>query len=103
MKEQLETVFSMRSVLRLCYIWREPSRPDRLARQLHRPQNRVHSTIGNLDRLTPVREVHVAPQIPYVFDYVVMQNRGIRNPKRRKTESPCYWTRRNRVSEVQDA
>jgi hypothetical protein len=26
--------------------------------------------IGNLDRCTPVRELHVAFKIPYVFDYM---------------------------------
>jgi hypothetical protein len=38
--------------------------------KLQRLQNRVLRTIGNLDRRTPVRELHVAFKIPYVYDYV---------------------------------
>jgi hypothetical protein len=37
---------------------------------LHCLQNRVLSPIGNLDRGTPVRELHVAFIIPYVYDYI---------------------------------
>jgi hypothetical protein len=33
-------------------------------------QRRIHRAIGNLDRCTPVRELHVAFRIPYVYDYM---------------------------------
>jgi hypothetical protein len=33
-------------------------------------QNRVHRAIGNLDRLTPVRNFHLAFKIPYVYDCI---------------------------------
>jgi hypothetical protein len=38
--------------------------------KLQRLQNRVLRVTGNLDRCTPVRELHKAFQIPYVYDYV---------------------------------
>jgi hypothetical protein len=38
--------------------------------KLQRLQNRVLRTIGNLDRSTPVRELHLAFKIPYVYDYI---------------------------------
>jgi hypothetical protein len=38
--------------------------------KLHRLQNRVLRAIRNLDRGTPVRELHVAFKFPYVYDYV---------------------------------
>jgi hypothetical protein len=31
--------------------------------------NRVLRAVGNLDRCTPIREMHVASQIPYVYEY----------------------------------
>jgi hypothetical protein len=37
---------------------------------LQRLQNRGLRVIGNHDRLTPVRELHVAFKIPYVYDYI---------------------------------
>jgi hypothetical protein len=33
-------------------------------------QNRVLGAIGNLDRCTPVHELHMAFKIPYVYDHV---------------------------------
>jgi hypothetical protein len=33
-------------------------------------QNRVLRVIGNLDRLTPVRDLHLVFKIPYVYDYI---------------------------------
>jgi hypothetical protein len=33
-------------------------------------QNRVLRAIGNLDRHTPVRDLHLAFKIPYVYDYI---------------------------------
>jgi hypothetical protein len=38
--------------------------------KLQRLQNRVLRTIGNFPRRTPVRDMHVAFQIPYVYDYI---------------------------------
>jgi hypothetical protein len=36
--------------------------------KLQRLQNRVLRTIGNFPRRTTVRDLHVAFQIPYVYD-----------------------------------
>jgi hypothetical protein len=33
-------------------------------------QNRVLHAIGNLDTCTPVRDLHLAFKIPYVYDYI---------------------------------
>jgi hypothetical protein len=38
--------------------------------KLHRLQNRVLGAIRNLDRSTPVRDLHLAFKIPYVYDYI---------------------------------
>jgi hypothetical protein len=38
--------------------------------KLQRLQNRVLRTIGKLQRRTTVRDLHMAFQIPYVYDYV---------------------------------
>jgi hypothetical protein len=38
--------------------------------KLQHLQNRVLCTIGNLDRCTPVRKLHVIFKIPYMYDYV---------------------------------
>jgi hypothetical protein len=38
--------------------------------KLQRLQNRVFRTIGNLDRRTPVRKLHVAFKVPYLYDYI---------------------------------
>jgi hypothetical protein len=38
--------------------------------KLQRLQNKVLHTIGNLPRHTPIRDLHMALQIPYVYDYV---------------------------------
>jgi hypothetical protein len=38
--------------------------------KLQRLQNRVLRAIGNSDRRTPVREMHVAFEIPYGYDYI---------------------------------
>jgi hypothetical protein len=37
---------------------------------LQRSQNRVLRAIGNFDRRTPVRDLHLAFKIPYVYDYI---------------------------------
>jgi hypothetical protein len=38
--------------------------------KLQRLQNRVLRSIGNFDRGTPVREMHMVLKIPYVYDYI---------------------------------
>jgi hypothetical protein len=38
--------------------------------KLQRLQNRVLRAIGNLDRRTPVRDLHLAFKIPYVCDFI---------------------------------
>jgi hypothetical protein len=38
--------------------------------KLQRLQNRVLRTIGNSDWRTPVRDLHLAFKIPYVYDYI---------------------------------
>jgi hypothetical protein len=38
--------------------------------KLQRLQNKVFRTMGNLPRRTLVRDMHVAFQIPYVYDYI---------------------------------
>jgi hypothetical protein len=43
---------------------------DTHLKKLQRLQNRVLRAIGNLDRSTPVRDLHLAFNIPYVYDYV---------------------------------
>jgi hypothetical protein len=38
--------------------------------KLQRLQNKVLRTTGKLPRRTPVRDLHMAFQIPYVYDYI---------------------------------
>jgi hypothetical protein len=38
--------------------------------KLQRLQNKVLRTVGNFPRLTPVRELHMAFNLPYVYDYI---------------------------------
>jgi hypothetical protein len=38
--------------------------------KLQRLQNRVLRAIGNLDRSTPVRDLHLGFKIPYVYNYI---------------------------------
>jgi hypothetical protein len=38
--------------------------------KLQRPQNKVLRTIGNFPRRTPVRDLHIPFQIPYVYEYI---------------------------------
>jgi hypothetical protein len=38
--------------------------------KLQRLQNKVPRTIGNFPRRTSVRDMHMAFQIPYVYDYI---------------------------------
>jgi hypothetical protein len=38
--------------------------------KLQRLQNRVLRTVGDHDRRTPVRDLHLAFKIPYVYDYI---------------------------------
>jgi hypothetical protein len=38
--------------------------------KLQHLQNRVLRAIGNIDRRTPVRDLHLEFKIPYVYDYI---------------------------------
>jgi hypothetical protein len=38
--------------------------------KLQRLQNKVLRTIGNFSRRTPVRDLHIAFKIPFVYDYI---------------------------------
>jgi hypothetical protein len=54
--------------------WDDPGR--QAGRQTHLMklqglQNKVLRTIGNFLRRTPVRDLHIAFKIPYVYDYTV--------------------------------
>jgi hypothetical protein len=51
-----------------CPIWEYLA--DALLLKFQRLQKRVLSAIGNLDRCTPVRELHVTFKISYVYDYI---------------------------------
>jgi hypothetical protein len=59
--------------------------------KLQRLQNRVLRTIGNFPRHTSVRDMHVAFQIPYVYDYITnlcrKQTEVIQN---HENENVCY-------------
>jgi hypothetical protein len=65
--------------------------------KLQRLQNKVIRTNGNLPRCTLVRNMHVAFQIPYVYDYITKlcrrqaeiihnhQNENVRNIRQGET------------------
>jgi hypothetical protein len=38
--------------------------------KLQRLQNRIFRSIANLYRCTPVRELHVAFKVPYIYDFI---------------------------------
>jgi hypothetical protein len=69
--------------------------------KLQRLQNRVLRDIGNLDRSTPVPDLHLAFKIPYVYDYVtIMQRTGRSHPKSWKSKCTCNWTRITQAQEI---
>jgi hypothetical protein len=43
--------------------------------KLQRLQNKFLRTIGNLPRSTPIRDLHMAFNIPYVYDYITKLGR----------------------------
>jgi hypothetical protein len=51
-----------------CPAWE--SAADTHLLKLQRPQNKALRTIGNFPRRTPVRELHTAFNIPYVYDFI---------------------------------
>jgi hypothetical protein len=59
--------------------------------KLQRLQNKVLRTIGNFPRRTPVRDLHIAFKIPYVYDFVslllVCYNKIMQATSRRDTKS----------------
>jgi hypothetical protein len=38
--------------------------------KIQRLQNKVLHTIGKFPRNTPIRDMHISLQIPYVYDYI---------------------------------
>jgi hypothetical protein len=59
----------IRSVLTyVCPAWELVA--DTYLLKLPRMQNKVLRTIGNFQRCTPVRELHTAFDLPYVYDYI---------------------------------
>jgi hypothetical protein len=71
--------------------------------KLQRPQNKIFRTIGNFLRRTPFTELHMAFQLPYVYDCIitklcrqqaeVTQNRENGNVRK-------IWTRRSPTQEI---
>jgi hypothetical protein len=51
-----------------CSIWE--SAGDTLLIKLQRLENKVHHSIGNFPRRTPVREMQIGSHLPYVHDYM---------------------------------
>jgi hypothetical protein len=43
--------------------------------KLQRLQNKVLRTVGNFPRRTPVRDLHMAFKLPYVYDYITKLRR----------------------------
>jgi hypothetical protein len=39
--------------------------------KLQRLQNKVLHSTGNFERRTPVRDLHMASHLPYVYDYII--------------------------------
>jgi hypothetical protein len=72
--------------------------------KLQRLRNRVLCAIVNLDRRTPVRELHVAFKIPYVYGYITKlcraqaevilnhMNQNVRDAGQRETMCRKYKT-----------
>jgi hypothetical protein len=59
----------IRSVMTyVCSAWEFAAKSHLL--KLQRLQNRVLRTIGNFPRRISVRDMHVAFQIPYIYDYI---------------------------------
>jgi hypothetical protein len=44
-------------------------------------QNPVLRAVGNFDRHTPVRKMHMAPKSPYVYDYIIKSCRKQKSSK----------------------
>jgi hypothetical protein len=51
----------------VCLAWELAA--DTYLLKLHHLQNKVLCTIGNFPRCTPVRDLHAAFNLPYVYDY----------------------------------
>jgi hypothetical protein len=56
-------------------------------------QNRVLRAVGDLDRRTPVRDLHLAFTIPYVYDYITKLCR--------RQACTCHWTGRSHSQKIQ--
>jgi hypothetical protein len=57
--------------------------------KLQRLQNKVLHTIGNYTRRTPVRDMHVTFQIPYMYDYLT-----------KSWKCSLHWTRRDPTQKI---
>jgi hypothetical protein len=66
--------------------------------KLQRLQYRVLRPIDNLDRHTPVRDLHLAFTIPYVYDYITkLCRRQAEVILNHENPNACNWTRRSEV------
>jgi hypothetical protein len=75
MEELLEAVVSLLSVPRIYNEGQLPLQKSELAADIHllkfqSLQNKVLRTTGNFPRLTPVRDLHTAFNLPNVHDYI---------------------------------
>jgi hypothetical protein len=52
----------------VCPVWKFAA--DIYVLKLQRLQNKVLRTTGNFPRCTPVRDLHAAFNLPYVYDYI---------------------------------
>jgi hypothetical protein len=72
--EALRTYARTYSLIRSVMTYASPTweyAADAFLLKLQRLQNRALRATGNLDTCTPVRELHVAFKIPYVYDYII--------------------------------
>jgi hypothetical protein len=59
-----------KALIRSVMTYARPYAADARLLKLHRLQDRVLRAIKNLDRRTPLREMHMAFKIRYVYDYI---------------------------------
>jgi hypothetical protein len=52
----------------VCPVWEFAA--DTQLLKLQRLQSKVLRTTGKVSRWTPVRELHMAFQVPYIYDYI---------------------------------
>jgi len=73
--------------------------------KLQRLRNRVPRTIGYFSKRTPTRELDVAFNIPFTYDFIynVMQAANKRHTKQRKCICLQHRNRRSHIQPVQEA